>query len=88
MAMQANLEHKQIIGLLELKQEEHMARIELMEKHAKEKAEFQQKELDRLQIWGEKYFAEEVAAKDRIIEELRKEIEVLQQKLSNSKAAE
>ena len=36
MAMQANLEHKQIIGLLELKQEEHMARIELMEKHAKE----------------------------------------------------
>ena len=56
--MQANLEHKQIIGLLELKQEEHMARIELMEKHAKEKAEFQQKELDRLQIWGEKYFEE------------------------------
>ena len=83
MAMQANLEHKQIIGLLELKQEEHMARIELMEKHAKEKAEWQKKELDRLQIWGEKYFAEEVAAKDRIIEELRKEIEALQQKLIN-----
>ena len=56
--MQANLEHKQIIGLLELKQEEHMARIELMEKHAKEKAEWQKKELDRLQIWGEKYFEE------------------------------
>ena len=83
MAMQANLEHKQIIGLLELKQEEHMSRIELMEKHAKEKAEFQQKELDRLQIWGEKYFAEEVAAKDRIIEELRQEIKALQQRISN-----